>query len=74
MSSKLKTLNKSEKLKIAEKHLVKYLLEIKRHFNLSDFQILRLLDSSSRNIKKNQQTLLVSELFNIFTIKKSNIK
>lgn len=71
MASELKTLSKSEKLKLAEKHLAKYLLEIKRHFNFSDFQILRLLDCSSRNIKKNRQTFLVSEMFNIFTIKKS---
>lgn len=74
MSSELKTLSKSEKLKLAEKHLAKYLLEIKRHFNFSDFQILRLLDSSSKSIKKNRQTFLVSGMFNIFTVKKSNLK
>ncbi len=52
MASDLKSLSKSDKLKLAEKHLSKFLSEIKRHFDFSDFQILHLLENSSSNMKK----------------------
>ena len=55
MSFELKTLTKSEKFKRAEKYLNKYILEIKRHFDLSDFQTFNLLQKVSHSLKKNNK-------------------
>lgn len=63
MPSDLKFLNGTEKIKLAEKHLDKFLLEIKRHFDFSDFQIIHLLDKSSSNIRKNYKLNMLNKLF-----------
>lgn len=59
-------LKKPEKMKIAEKHLCKYLSEIKTHFGFSDFQIAKLLDNSSKKIKKKQKETLKINFLNFF--------
>lgn len=51
----LSTLSKfSEKEKRAEKHLNKFVAEIQRHFDFSDFQIARLLYNASLKFKKKE--------------------
>lgn len=51
----LSTLNKNaEKEKRAEKHLNKFLVEIQRHFDFSDFQIAKLLYNSSQKYRKKE--------------------
>ncbi|MCR5262179.1 MAG: hypothetical protein K6C94_10150 [Candidatus Gastranaerophilales bacterium] len=51
MSANLKKLNKSEKMKLAEKHLQKYVSELKIHFDFSDFQVVKLLEQSSKTFQ-----------------------
>ena len=63
MSSDLKSLSKSDKLKLAEKHLSKFLTEIQRHFDFSDFQILNLLEKSSVNMKKTYKDNFLKKIF-----------
>lgn len=57
MSFEVKPLSKSDKVRYAEKHLGKYLLELKRHFEFSDFQIVKLLDNTSKNFRRNNSLL-----------------
>lgn len=66
----LKTLNKSDKMKIAEKHLGKYISELKRHFEFSDFQLISLLENLSVKMRKNRNLLHFSLRFNFFQRKK----
>jgi len=50
----LSTLNRfSEKEKRAEKHLNKFVTEIKRHYDFSDFQIGKLLYNTSLKFRRN---------------------
>lgn len=52
----LSTLNKnSEKEKRAEKHLNKFLAEIQRHFDFSDYQIFKLLFNVSQKYEKKEK-------------------
>ena len=46
MLNDLKTLNKPERMKLAEKHLGKYISELKRHFDFSDDFILFVKESN----------------------------
>ena len=49
----LSTLSKfSEKEKRAEKHLNKFITEIQRHFDFSDFQIAKLLYNTSLKFRE----------------------
>jgi len=51
----LSTLSKfSEKEKRAEKHLGKFIAEIQRHFDFSDFQIAKLLCNASLKFRKKE--------------------
>ena len=63
MSFELKALTKSEKFKRAEKYLNKYILEIKRHFDLSDFQTFNLLQNVSHSLKKNNKKNFLKKLW-----------
>lgn len=60
MSFEIKPLSKSDKIKYAEKHLGKFILELKRHFGFSDFQIIKLLEGTSKKFKKDHS--IVSKL------------
>ena len=63
----LSTLSKfSEKEKRAEKHLNKFVTEIQRHFDFSDFQIAKLLYNVSLKFKKKEPFLknLMKNLIN----------
>lgn len=53
----LKTLNKPDRMKLAEKHLGKYISELKRHFEFSDFQLISLLETASKKMRKNRNLL-----------------
>ncbi len=66
MNSDLKT--KPQKLKLAEKHLLKYLEELKRHFDFSDFQVIKLLEKSSAKIRQAKKEKI--SLFSVFFIRK----
>lgn len=70
MSSELKALSKSEKLKYAEKHLNKYISELKRHFDFSDFQTIKLLENVSQKLRKNCQENIVSKILSSFKLRK----
>ena len=62
----LNTLKKPQKIIVAEKHLLKYLEELKRHFGFSDFQIIKLLEKSSSKIKQTKKEKIKSSLFAMF--------
>ena len=66
MSANLKSLSKQEKFKQAEKHLQKYLSEIKRHVDFSDFQIVNLLDKASKKYRKINNSRIKLMFLNIF--------
>lgn len=66
----LKTLNKPDRMKIAEKHLSKYISELKRHFDFSDFQLISLLENSSKKMKKKRNLLPFNFNFKFFQRKK----
>lgn len=70
MPANLKNLNKSEKMRMAEKHLQKYVAELKRHFDFSDFQLIKLLEKTSVNIKNIKKDNL--KLFLLKLIKNNN--
>jgi hypothetical protein len=53
----LKTFEKTEKINIAEKHLFKFLIEVKRHYDFSDTQILILLEKSLKKMQKNKKNI-----------------
>lgn len=62
----LNTLTKPQKIIAAEKHLLKYLEELKRHFGFSDFQLIKLLEKSSSKIKQTKKEKIKSSFFAIF--------
>ncbi len=66
----LKTLNKPDRMKLAEKHLGKYISELKRHFDFSDFQLISLLENSSKKIRKKRHLLHFDFHFGFFRGKK----
>lgn len=66
----LKTLNKPDRMKLAEKHLGKYISELKRHFDFSDFQLISLLETASKKMRKNRN--LLSFPFNLKFFKKKH--
>ncbi len=70
MLNDLKTLNKPERMKLAEKHLGKYISELKRHFDFSDFQLISLLENSSKKIRKKRNLLHLPFNFKFFQGKK----
>lgn len=70
MNTDLKTLSKSEKFNQAEKHLKKYLFELKRHFGFSDLQLLKLLEISSSSFKRQYKDSCYSKILNLFSYKK----
>lgn len=70
MLNDLKTLNKPERMKLAEKHLGKYISELKRHFDFSDFQLISLLENSSKKIRKKRNILQLPFGFKFFRAKK----
>ena len=72
MSANLKKLNRSEKIKIAERHLQKYVTELKIHFDFSDFQIIQLLEQSSKNFQTISRNKLKEYFFNIILRKKKH--
>ena len=59
----LNTLNKPQKIIAAEKHLLKYLEELKRHFDFSDYQVIKLIEKSSEKIKQAKKEKIKSSLF-----------
>ena len=70
MATDFKTLKKSEKYKYAEKHLQKYLSELKRHFDFSEFQVVHLLDIVTQNLKKKYTENCYSKILRLFFHKK----
>ncbi len=62
----LKTLSKPDKMKIAEKHLGKYVSELKRHFEFSDFQLIILLENLAAKMRKNRNILSLPFMLKIF--------
>lgn len=52
MPSQFKSLTNKEKMEYAEKYLDNFIIELKRHFNFSDLQIIKILENSSQKIKK----------------------
>ena len=53
----------SEQTKKAEKYMYKYIHELKIHFNLSDNQILHILNIITRKFKKNCKSFSLLNLF-----------
>lgn len=47
---------KSESPQIAQKHIIKYISDLQRHFSLSDAQIVKILGSSISSFKKKDST------------------
>lgn len=43
---------KNDSPKIAEKHITKYILDLQRHFSLSDSQVVKILSSCLCSMKK----------------------
>lgn len=70
MLNNLKAINKPEKMKLAEKYLGKYISELKRHFDFSDFQLISLLENSSKKIRKKRNILHLPFGFSFFRTKK----
>lgn len=70
MYSELKALKKTDKIKLAEKHLGKYICELQRHFEFSDFQLITLLEYSMQKIRKNRQENFLNKISKILNIKK----
>ena len=52
MNNSILVTSQSENTKKAEKYIYKYLNELKIHFNLSDAQLLRIVNSINRKLKK----------------------
>ena len=67
MSSELKAFKKPQKMKIAQNHLCKYVGELKRHFEFSDFQVIKLLENSTQQMKDNCKEQIISRFLSIFS-------
>ena len=67
MSSELKAFKKAEKMKIAQIHLCKYVNELKRHFEFSDFQVIKLLENSAQKMKNNCKKQIISRFLSVFS-------
>ncbi len=69
MSVQFKSLHNSENLKLAKKHLYKYIFELKRHFDISDFQTFNLLVNVAQDFKKNNKQKFLTLLSDFFVKK-----
>lgn len=64
MNNSILATSPSENTKRAEKYICKYLNELKIHFNLSDQQTIRILNSISQKLKKKSKGQAWWNVFN----------
>ncbi len=58
---------KDNNLKMAEKYLGKYLFDLQKHFALSDYQLVKILNGNISRLKKKHKNMNFREkFFNIF--------
>lgn len=69
MNNSVITTNQAENTKKAEKYICKYLGELKIHFNLSDYQIIRILNSITQKLKKKSKEKI---WWGVFSKRKNN--